>query len=149
MAQFSFHSSVGDLTLSEEGGKIVSLDWGWSSLSHKTDFLEKTKLLIDAYFDGQKPNFTIDLDPAGTDFQKNVWKAIMDIPYGKVTTYGEIANHLNSHPRAVGSACGLNPIPIIIPCHRVMGKKGQLTGYSGGEGIETKQYLLNLEQSLI
>ena len=148
MAQYSFHSYVGDLTLSEEDGKIVSLDWGWSSLSQKTACLEKAKNLIDAYFDGQNPDFTLDLNPAGTDFQKNVWKAMMDIPYGKVITYGEIADQLNSHPRAVGSACGLNPIPIIIPCHRVMGKNGNLTGYSGGEGIETKQYLLELEQSL-
>ena len=72
---------------------------------------------------------------------------MLDIPYGKFLTYGEISNRLNSHARAVGMACGQNPIPIIIPCHRVLGKDGKLTGFSGGEGIETKRYLLDLEET--
>jgi methylated-DNA-[protein]-cysteine S-methyltransferase len=70
-----------------------------------------------------------------------------EIAYGKILTYGDISDRLNSHARAVGMACGANPIPIIIPCHRVIGKNGKLTGFSGGEGIETKRYLLELEDT--
>ncbi|MBL4601975.1 MAG: methylated-DNA--[protein]-cysteine S-methyltransferase, partial [Emcibacteraceae bacterium] len=86
------------------------------------------------------------LNPHGSDFQKNVWNVMLEIPYGKFLTYGEISDQLNSHARAVGMACGQNPIPIIIPCHRVLGKNKKLTGFSGGDGIETKQYLLDLEE---
>ncbi len=146
MSQLSFHSPVGDLTLSEEDGKIVSLDWGWSPLSEKTAFLWEVKQQVDAYFDGLNPEFTCPLNPHGTAFQKKVWQAMVSIYYGKTMTYGEISAILDSHPRAVGTACGLNPIPIIIPCHRVMGKDGKLTGYSGGDGVITKKYLLELEK---
>jgi len=146
MTQLSFHSPVGDLTLSEEDGKIVSLDWGWSPLSTETTFLTRAKRLLEAYFDGQNPDLTLPLNCAGSDFQKRVWKAIIKIPYGKTMTYGEIASVVNSHPRAIGTACGRNPVPIIIPCHRVTGKNGTLTGYSGGDGIETKKFLLELEK---
>ncbi len=149
MTQLSFHSPVGDLTLSEEDGKVVAVDWGWSPLSKKTPFLQNIKQLMDDYFDGLNPAFTLPLDPAGTDFQKQVWQVMCKIPYGKTMTYGEVAEKLNSHPRAVGTACGLNPIPIIIPCHRVVGKQGKLTGYSGGDGVETKKFLLGLEQATV
>lgn len=149
MAQLSFHSPIGDLTVSEEDGMIVSLDWGWSPFSEKTPFLEKAKRQIDDYFDGLNPKFTLPLNAQGTDFQKRVWQAMNQISYGKTMTYGEIADVVGSHPRAVGTACGLNPIPIIIPCHRVMGKNGKLTGYSGGEGIETKKFLLELENTTL
>lgn len=145
MAQLSFHSPVGDLTLSEAEGKIVSLDWGWSPFSEKTDFLLKAKQQLDDYFDGLNPEFTQPLELAGTEFQKRVWQAMTSISYSKTMTYGEIADIVGSHPRAVGTACGLNPIPIIIPCHRVMGKNGKLTGYSGGDGTETKKFLIELE----
>ncbi|MCF8473485.1 MAG: methylated-DNA--[protein]-cysteine S-methyltransferase [Emcibacter sp.] len=147
MAQLSFHSPIGDLTLSEEENKIVSLDWGWSPLSKETSFLIKAKNMINLYFDGEAPDFKIALDAYGTDFQKRVWQAMIEIPYGKTMTYGELADKIGSHPRAVGSACGKNPIPIIIPCHRIMGKNGKLTGYSGGEGISTKLFLLELEKA--
>lgn len=145
MAQLSFHSPAGDLTLSEEDDKIVSLDWGWSPFSEETPFLKKVKQLLEDYFDGLNPEFSLPLMTHGTDFQKTVWQAISKISYGKTMTYGEISKIIGSHPRAVGTACGLNPIPIIIPCHRVMGQNGKLTGYSGGEGVETKKFLLELE----
>jgi len=146
MTQLSVHSPVGDLTISEEGGKIVSLDWGWSPIQKENELLIKTKILLDQYFDGENPTFDIPLDPQGTEFQQNVWSAMLKIPYGEILTYGEISADLSSHARAVGMACGQNPIPIIIPCHRVIGKNGKLTGFSGGEGISTKQYLLDLEE---
>ena len=147
MAQLSVHSPVGDLTISEEDGKIVSLDWGWSPEQGENELLARAKILLDQYFDGDDPKFDLPLNPHGTDFQKKVWKIMLEIPYGKFLTYGEISDRLGSHARAVGLACGLNPIPIIIPCHRVLGKDGKLTGFSGGEGIETKQFLLDLEQT--
>ncbi|MBL4802898.1 MAG: methylated-DNA--[protein]-cysteine S-methyltransferase [Emcibacter sp.] len=149
MAQLSFHSPVGDLTLSEEDDMIVSLDWGWSPFSEKTSFLEKAKQQIEDYFDGLKPDFTLPLNPHGTDFQKRVWLEMSKIYYGKTKTYGDISEILHSHPRAIGTACGLNPIPIIIPCHRIMGQSGKLTGYSGGEGIETRKFLLELEKATV
>ncbi|MBT5185407.1 MAG: methylated-DNA--[protein]-cysteine S-methyltransferase [Kordiimonadaceae bacterium] len=147
MPQLSVHSPVGDLTISEEDRKIVSLDWGWSPFQEENELLLKTKNLLDQYFDGGNPDFDLPLNPQGTVFQKNVWDIMLEIPYGKFLTYGEISNKLNSHARAVGMACGQNPIPIIIPCHRVIGKNGKLTGFSGGEGIETKRYLLDLEET--
>ncbi len=147
MTQLSVHSPVGDLTISEEDGKIVSLDWGWSPMSEENELLLKTKKLLDQYFDGENPAFDLPLDPHGTDFQKKVWNIMLEIPYGKFLTYGDISDRLNSHARAVGLACGQNPIPIIIPCHRVLGKDGKLTGFSGGEGVETKQFLLDLEET--
>lgn len=147
MSQLSVHSPVGDLTISEEDGKLVSLDWGWSPFQEENELLLKTKFLLDQYFDGEDPKFDLALNPHGTEFQKNVWDIMLEIPYGKFLTYGDISNRLNSHARAVGMACGQNPIPIIIPCHRVLGKNGKLTGFSGGEGIETKQFLLDLEET--
>lgn len=147
MSQLSVHSPVGDLTISEEDGKIVSLDWGWSPFQQENEILLKTKFLLDQYFDGDNPDFDLPLDPHGTDFQKSVWKIMSGIAYGEILTYGEISDQLNSHARAVGMACGANPIPIIIPCHRVIGKNGKLTGFSGGDGVETKRYLLELEDT--
>ena len=147
MSQLSVHSPIGDITISEEDGKIVSLDWGWLPLSAENEISRRAKNLLDQYFDGENPTFDLPLNPHGTKFQKNVWNIMLDIPYGKFLTYGEISNRLNSHARAVGMACGQNPIPIIIPCHRVLGKDGKLTGFSGGEGIETKRYLLDLEET--
>ncbi|PCI33110.1 MAG: cysteine methyltransferase [Alphaproteobacteria bacterium] len=149
MTQLSFHSPIGDLTLSEADGKIVALDWGWSPFSEPTPFLARAKGQLDDYFDGLNPDFHLALDADGTDFQKKVWQAMTLIPYGKTMTYGEIADNIGSHARAVGTACGMNPIPVIIPCHRVMGKDGKLTGYSGGEGVETKKFLLELEKATL
>lgn len=149
MTQLSFHSPVGDLTLSEEDGEIVSLDWGWSPLSEENPFLRRAKALLDEYFDGKNPSINLPLKPHGTAFQKKVWQQMRAIPYGKTKTYSEIAKNIDSHARAVGMACGLNPIPLLIPCHRIIGKNDQMTGFSGGEGVETKKFLLDLEQATI
>lgn len=102
---------------------------------------------LHAYFDGAPDPFAdLPLNPAGTPFQRRVWAAMQAIPRGRTRTYGELARDLRSSARAVGMACGANPIPIIIPCHRVTGS-GCLGGYSGGEGPDTKRYLLGLEQA--
>lgn len=115
------------------------------------DILNKTKKWLDGYFDGKKPDISeLDLEPIGNEFRQNVWKLLCDIPYGEVTTYGELAkkvakmmNKEKMSAQAVGGAVGHNPISIIIPCHRVVGRNGNLTGYGGG--IDKKIKLLEIE----
>lgn len=116
--------------------------------------LKQSKLWLDIYFSGHEPSFFPDLHLIGTPFQIEVWKLVQKIPYGSTTSYSNIAQEIakfkgikNMAAQAVGYAVGLNNISIIIPCHRVIGKNGKLTGYSGG--IEKKKYLLNLEKSVI
>lgn len=145
MPQLSMHSPIGDLSLAEEDGKIVSLDWGWGSEQSSTPVLAEARRQIDAYFDGELRDFSLPLAPVGTDFQKSLWMALGDIPYAQTITYGELAAKIHTSPRAAGVACGANPIPLIIPCHRVVGAAGQLGGYSGDGGVETKAALLRLE----
>ena len=97
------------------------------------------------YFAGERTTFDLGLDPRGTPFQRSVWREVSAIPYGQTTTYGELARRLgepNAH-RAVGAANGDNPLPIVVPCHRVVGSNGHLTGYAGG--VDMKAFLLGLE----
>ena len=100
---------------------------------------------LNAYFDGLLKNFTLPLEPSGTDFQRSVWQQLIKIPYGSKRSYGEIAKRLKSGARPVGAACGKNPLPILIPCHRVVGASGALGGYSGEGGLKTKAALLLIE----
>jgi methylated-DNA-[protein]-cysteine S-methyltransferase len=95
------------------------------------------------------PTLPLPLIPHGTDFLRKIWTAMRQIPYGQTVTYGELAEQVGSSPRAVGRACGHNPLPILIPCHRVLGSDGKLGGYSGEGGIETKTALLRLEGVLL
>jgi len=109
------------------------------------------KSWLEDYFAKKKPKVKIPLTPAGTDFQQAVWKLLLEIPYGKTSTYGAIASHLaaagkKASAQAVGGAVGHNPISLLIPCHRVLGSDGSLTGYAGG--LEKKRALLELEGSL-
>ena len=105
----------------------------------------RTKQWLDDYFDGLNPEIDFRLNPQGTDFRLKVWKILCEIPYGKTMTYGEIASEISPEmsAQAVGGAVGHNPIAILIPCHRVIGADGKLTGYAGG--IERKIELLKLE----
>ena len=99
---------------------------------------------LDAYFAGERPDMAdIVLAPRGTAFQRRVWGALLAIPYGETSTYGQLAAGLGSSPRAVGAAVGRNPISVIVPCHRVLGAGGSLTGYAGG--LNRKRALLELE----
>ena len=110
--------------------------------------LEKAQAWLESYFDGANPEIGFPLAPRGTAFQRAVWDALLDIPYGQTTTYGELARRLGgASARAVGGAVGRNPVSIIIPCHRVLGADGRLTGYAGG--LERKRYLLRLEGAKI
>jgi methylated-DNA-[protein]-cysteine S-methyltransferase len=97
------------------------------------------------YFAGNRTTFDVPLMLEGSDHQQRVWAALLDIPFGEVISYGELARRISSAPRAVGTACGRNPIAILVPCHRVIAGNGRLTGYSAGAGIETKRQLLALE----
>ncbi|MBT7758113.1 MAG: methylated-DNA--[protein]-cysteine S-methyltransferase, partial [Rhodospirillaceae bacterium] len=124
MSQLSMHSPVGDLTISINDGAVVALDWGWARDQADDDLLQRTKSQLDSYFDGDLQDFDLPLQPAGTDFQRRVWALMERISYGDTMTYGEMAKALNSAARAVGMACGANPIPLIIPCHRVLAANG-------------------------
>jgi methylated-DNA-[protein]-cysteine S-methyltransferase len=98
---------------------------------------------LEAYFEGRRSHFDLPLAPQGTSFQQAVWRALREVPYGTTTTYGALARKLRSSPRAVGTANGANPLPVFIPCHRVIGADGSLTGYGGG--LRFKARLLSVE----
>ena len=146
MPQLSLHTPVGDLTVFEEDGAIVSLDWGWVSVQEPSTLLREAESQLQAFLDGDLKAFDLPLAPAGTPYRQKVWQALMDIPYGETRTYGQIVTVAGGSPRSVGQANGSNPIPLIIPCHRVVAGS-HLGGYSGGDGLETKRWLLGLESS--
>ncbi|HTQ71904.1 MAG TPA: methylated-DNA--[protein]-cysteine S-methyltransferase [Acidocella sp.] len=145
MAALSMHSPVGDLTLFAEGETIVALEWGWGSLQEPSALLRRAKDALDAYFDGEAPLPTdLPLNPGGTPYRLRVWAALRAIPHGQTRSYAEIAAQVGGSPRSVGGANAANPIPILIPCHRVRAASG-LGGYAGGDGLATKRLLLALE----
>ncbi|MDQ1081034.1 methylated-DNA--[protein]-cysteine S-methyltransferase [Pseudoroseomonas cervicalis] len=146
MPQLSFLTPLGTLTLSEEDGAIVALDWGRGRDQEETPLLIAARDQVQDYFDGQRTSFDLPLAPYGSAFQQKVWAALRDIPSGETRSYAELATTIGSIARAVGQANRANPIPIIIPCHRVIGAGGKLGGFSGGEGAATKRYLLDLER---
>lgn len=111
----------------------------------KHPLLLETERQLKEYFAGERQKFSLPLDPQGTNFQKKVWEALRTIPFGKTWSYGELAKKIGNAKaaRAVGAANGKNPISIVVPCHRVIGASGQLTGFAGG--LKNKEILLNLE----
>jgi methylated-DNA-[protein]-cysteine S-methyltransferase len=145
----SLHSPVGDLTVFEDDGAIVAIDWGWVPDQDDTPLLRRARRWLDDYFDGETNLPDLPLRPAGTPHQHRVWTAMRRIPYGATMTYGALAKEAGSNPRATGTACGANPIPIIIPCHRVLAANDGLGGYSGQGGVDTKVALLRLERVLL
>ena len=144
LPQLSLHTPIGDLTVSEEDGHIVAVDWGWGRDQTPTPLLVETRTRLHAYFDGELTSFDLPLAPSGTAYQLRVWTSLRDIPTGETRSYAELARLAGGSPRSVGMANGANPIPIIIPCHRVVGINGP-GGYSGGDGLSTKLFLLDLE----
>ncbi len=146
-------SPVGRLAVEADHDAVTSLRW--ASAGENTDDTSTTPVLKDAvrqldqYFARKLRRFDLPLAARGTDFQKRVWKMMRDIPYGETMTYGGMATALASGPRAVGMACGRNPIPIIVPCHRVMGSGRSEGGFSGGQGLPTKRKLLALEGAIL
>jgi len=149
MPQLSFNTPLGPVTVSEDDDHVVSVDWGWARDNDETPLLREARAQIDAYFDKALFSFDLPLAPPGTAFQQRVWHEIRRVGYGATASYGGIAHALNTGPRAVGGACGRNPIPLIIPCHRVLASHGRIGGYSGLDGIDTKRSLLALEGSRI
>ncbi len=145
MPQFSMHSPLGSLTLSEEDGWIVALDWGWGRDQAPSDLLRSGIRQLNEYFDGARVSFDLPLRPEGSSLRRSVWAALLTIPFGETRTYGDIASIARTAPRAVGQANRMNPIPIFIPCHRVVGREGS-GGYSGAGGLATKDFLLELER---
>ncbi len=144
MPQLSLHTPIGDVTVSEEDGAIVSIDWGWGRDQTETRLLRRAQNQLHAYFDGELTEFDLPLAPSGTPYRRAVWKALRDIPYGQTRSYADIARAAGGSARSVGQANGCNPIPIVIPCHRVVAAS-HIGGYSGGEGLPTKRFLLALE----
>ena len=145
MPQLSFRTSLLDaLTVTEEDGAIVALDWGWGRDQVETPLLLEARRQLEAYFDNELLRFDLPLRPCGSGYRRRVWDAVAAIPYGETRTYAQVAAVAGGAARSVGGANGANPIPILIPCHRVVASAG-LGGYSGGEGLETKRLLLQLE----
>ena len=140
----SLHTPVGDLSVAEDDGAIVSVDWGWGRDQDQTTLLRRAREQIHAYFDGALTAFDLPLAPDGSPYRQRVWRALLAIPYGTTRSYLDIARDAGGSPRSVGGANGANPIPIIIPCHRVVATTG-IGGYSGGDGLPTKRALLLLE----
>ena len=147
MPILSLHTPVGDLSVAEDEGAVVSVDWGWGRDQDETALLNRAREQLSAYFDGALTVFDLPLAPHGSPYRQRVWKALLAIPYGATKTYLDIAREAGGSPRSVGGANGANPIPIIIPCHRVVATNGP-GGYSGGEGLPTKRALLELESPL-
>ncbi len=135
-----------------EGQKYFALYLEKEHEERELPIFEKVKEWLDIYFSGQEPDFQIPLHFTGTDFQNEVWEILYSIPYGKTTTYGAIAKQIaekrgikSMSAQAVGGAVGRNEISIIVPCHRVIGSNGRLTGYAGG--LDKKTALLELEKA--
>ena len=147
MPSLSIPSPVGQLTIDEEDDAIVAIRWADEPAGNGSPLLAEAARQLDAYFAGQRSHFDLPLAPAGSPFEARVWSAMQLIPYGETRSYGDLASMIGSAPRPVGRACGRNPIPIVIPCHRVLARGG-LGGYSGQGGLATKQSLLTLEGAL-
>jgi methylated-DNA-[protein]-cysteine S-methyltransferase len=147
MPSLSIPSPVGQLTIDEKDGAIVAISWADMPAGNGSPLLTEAARQLEAYFAGQLSHFDLPLAPAGSSFETRVWSAMQQIPYGETRSYGDLADMISSAPRPVGRACGRNPIPIVIPCHRVLARGG-LGGYSGAGGLATKQRLLALEGAL-
>ena len=147
MPSLSMPSPIGQLTIDEAEDAIVAIRWADAPAGNGSPLLDEAARQLRAYFAGALDRFDLPLHPAGSPFEERVWAAMRTIPFGQTRSYGELATIVGSAPRAVGRACGRNPIPIVSPCHRVLAQGG-LGGYSGAGGVTTKQALLALEGAL-
>lgn len=144
----SIHSPLGPIALQSDGEFLTGVEIGGSVTSPTPDAItQAASQQLEEYFAGTRTTFDLPLKPSGTTFQESVWAALQDIPYGQTTSYGEVGRRVGKpgSARAVGGAVGANPLPIVIPCHRVLSSTLHITGYSGGDGIPTKEKLLALE----
>jgi methylated-DNA-[protein]-cysteine S-methyltransferase len=151
MPNFYYESDIGRIGITEKDGRITNVyitndELPQDAQLHETPLLKEAVKQLNCYFAGELKEFSIPLEPSGTAFMKQVWSALCEIPYGKTASYKDIAEKVGNPKaaRAVGLANNRNPIPIFIPCHRVIGANGSLTGYRGG--LEMKKKLLDLEK---
>ena len=162
----TYKSPVGEMILGSYGNELCVANWKYGKTKERiemkvakalnaeyidasSEVIDEAKKQLDAYFSGERKVFDIPLLMVGTDFQKSVWHALLEIPYGETASYLEQAKRIGREKavRAVASANGANAISIFIPCHRIIGSNGTLTGYAGG--LDTKQKLLELERSTV
>ncbi len=140
---------IGPLTIELSGEALTMLEFGAHGEATpgapSSGLAAETARQIEAYFAGKLKQFDLPLRAQGTPFRQKVWRALRAVPYGQTRSYGEIAREVDSAPRAVGGACGANPIAIIVPCHRIVGAGGWIGGFSGGDGCATKTILLEHE----
>ena len=144
----TIETPIGYLELTSDQQYLLSVSFAETfglSSDFQADILKESVLQISEYFEGKRKEFSLNLKPAGTDFQLKVWEEVIKVPFGETVSYLDIAIKTGSknNTRAVGLANGKNPIPIIIPCHRIIGTNGKLTGYAGG--LERKKWLLQHE----
>lgn len=152
MPEAYYISPFGALKLAASDEALLAIDFieeGKYASGSDHPVLKEVILQLDEYFNGKRESFQLKLEPHGTDFQKRVWNELLKIPFGRTITYLELARRLGDEKviRAAGTANGKNPIPIIIPCHRVIGSNGKLVGYAGG--LHIKEWLLRHEGSLM
>lgn len=148
MKYFVYETAMGTITIGEKDDKIFRIGFGENPCGEnkETALIREAFCQLQEYFAGKRQKFELPLEPEGTKFQREVWDVLRTIPYGEVRTYGQIAAQMGNPKavRAVGMANHNNPIAIIIPCHRVIGSNGKLTGYAGG--LDKKEWLLKLER---
>jgi len=145
MPMIAVETRFGRISIEQTGEAITRVVWDGADEGAPTSLLIEAARQLAEYDAGRRTAFDLPLAVAGSAFLKAVCAAMLAIPHGQTRTYGQIASSLHQSAQAVGAACGANPIPIIIPCHRVMGAGGRLTGFSGKGGVETKVALLRHE----
>ena len=149
--QYSYETKLGSVTIVEEDGALLAITTHrtYKGIKQETLLIKEVYRQLSEYLIGERKYFELPLNPKGTEFQRQVWQALCDIPYGETRSYKQIAEAIGNPKavRAVGMANNRNPLLIVIPCHRVIGANGKLIGY--GAGIEMKDYLLKLEKSLL
>ena len=149
--QYSYETKLGSVTFVEEDGALLAIttQHTYEGERLETPLIQEAYRQLSEYLIGERKSFDLPLNPRGTVFQQQVWKALCDIPYGETRSYKQIAEAIGNPKavRAVGMANNRNPLLIVVPCHRVIGANGKLVGY--GAGIEKKEFLLKLEKSLL
>ncbi|HJQ56614.1 MAG TPA: methylated-DNA--[protein]-cysteine S-methyltransferase [Vineibacter sp.] len=150
-ARVRLPSPVGGLEVEATEAAVVAVHWTDDATIAATPsgLLAEARSQLEAYFAGRLRKFDLPLAPAGSSFERDVWRTMCDIAHGATMTYGDIAGAVGGEARDVGTACGTNPIPVVIPCHRVLGAGGRMVGYSGRGRIETKRWLLVHEGALL
>ena len=148
---YSYETELGSITFMEEDGALLAISTRRSNegICQETALIKEAHQQLDEYLKGERKTFRLPLNPKGTDFQKRVWKALCEIPYGETRSYKQISEAIGNPKavRAVGMANNRNPLLIVVPCHRVIGANGKLVGYAAG--IDKKEFLLRLENRVV